>query len=45
MGLFISEMLHTLGFAVAAFALLTLLAVFLKAESATWTRRQDDEAP
>ncbi len=36
MSLLVSEFLHTLGIVVAAFALLCLLALFLKAESATW---------
>ncbi len=36
MSLAISELLHTCGIAVAAFAVLNLLALFLKAESATW---------
>ena len=39
-GLAISELLHTLGVAAAAYAVLTLLAAFLKAESATWGQRE-----
>ena len=35
MSLLISELLHTLGVMVAAFAILSLLAMFLKAEAAT----------
>ena len=38
MSLLISELLHTLGVMVAAFAILSLLAMFLKAESATWKK-------
>jgi Na+-transporting methylmalonyl-CoA/oxaloacetate decarboxylase gamma subunit len=44
MSLAISELLHTLGVAVAAFAVLSLLAMFLKAESATW-KKPEDSAP
>jgi hypothetical protein len=33
----IRETLQTVGVAAAAFVLLTLLALFFKAESATWT--------
>ncbi|MDY0145336.1 MAG: hypothetical protein RBS84_05000 [Kiritimatiellia bacterium] len=38
MNLAISELFHTLGVTVAAFAVLTLLSLFLKAESATWKK-------
>jgi hypothetical protein len=41
MSLAISELFQTLGVAVAAFAVLTLLAMFLKAEAATWKKPGD----
>ena len=44
-GLAISELLQTLGVAGAAFAVITLLAMFLKAESATWKHSEGTERP
>lgn len=43
MSLAISEFLQTAGVVVAAFAVLTLLTMFLKAESATWKKPEDGE--
>lgn len=45
MNLAISELLHTAAVVVAAYALLTLLAMFLKAESATWKKPPESERP
>ena len=42
MSLVFSELLHTLGVTVAAYVLLTLLALFLKAEAATGTRENPE---
>jgi hypothetical protein len=42
MSLALSEWLQTAGVAVAAFAVLNLLALFLKAESATWKNRPEE---
>jgi hypothetical protein len=41
MTLAFSELIQTLAVMVVAYAVLTLLAVFLKAESATWQKPQD----
>lgn len=43
MSLLISELLHTFGVMVAAFAILSLLAMFLKAEAATWKNTDKGE--
>ncbi len=43
MSLVLSECLHTLGVIVAAYAVLTLLSMFLKAESATWKMPEGGE--
>ncbi|NLG34524.1 MAG: hypothetical protein GX548_04135 [Lentisphaerae bacterium] len=43
MSLLISELLHTLGVMVAAFAILSLLAMFLKAEAATADKPENRE--
>jgi len=45
MSLAISELLHTAAATVAAYAVLTLLAMFLKAESATWKKPPESERP
>lgn len=45
MNLILSELFHTLGVTVAAFAILTLLAMFCKAESATWRKSPAKESP
>ena len=42
MSLAISELLQTAAVAVAAFAVLTLLALFFKAESATWKKLEEE---
>jgi hypothetical protein len=42
MSLALSELLQTTAVAVAAFAVLTLLALFFKAESATWKKREEE---
>jgi len=44
MSLAMSEFLQTAAVMVAAFLLLTLLALFLKAESATWRKPEDGSA-
>lgn len=41
MSLFFSELLHTVGVMLAAFAILCLLSLFFKAESATWRKPKD----
>lgn len=41
----ISELFQTIGVAVAAYVLITGIAWFLKAESATWSRKDSGEAP
>jgi hypothetical protein len=43
MSLFLSESLHTLGVIAAAYAVLTLLSMFLQAESATWKKPEGGE--
>ncbi|NLB65162.1 MAG: hypothetical protein GX803_01660 [Lentisphaerae bacterium] len=43
MDLALSELLHTAGVIVAAYAVLTLLGMFLKAESATWNKPATEE--
>lgn len=45
MNLIMSELFQTLGVIVAAFAILTLLAIFCKAESATWKQSPVKESP
>ena len=45
MSLAMSELFQTAAVAVAAFAVLTLLALFFKAESATWKKREDKGKP
>ena len=45
MNLAMSELLQTAAVMVAAFVLLTLLVLFLKAESATWKKPEDEAAP
>lgn len=41
MSLAMSELIQTAAVAVVAFVVLTLLAMFLQAESATWTKSGD----
>ena len=45
MSLWLSETLQTAGVAAAAFAGLSLLGLFLKAESATWKKPGGESAP
>ena len=45
MTLAISELLQTAAIAVVAFIALTALALFFKAESATWNQRADGKQP
>ena len=45
MSLAMSELLQTAAFAVVAFVVLTLLALFLKAESATWKESAKEGKP
>jgi len=40
-----SELLQTAGVVVLAFAILTLLALFLRAESATWKKPEGGGKP
>ena len=45
MSLAISELLQTAAVTVGAYVVLTALALFLKAESATWPARGDSPSP
>ena len=45
MTLAMSELLQTAAIAVVAFVVLTLLALFLKAESATWRKSGEGAQP
>ena len=45
MNLIMSEFFQTLGVTVAAFAVLTLCALFFKAESAAWNKSPVKESP
>ncbi|MDD2240060.1 MAG: hypothetical protein PHO14_07360 [Kiritimatiellae bacterium] len=45
MNLILSELFQTVGVTVAAFAILTLLALCGKAESATWKQSPTKESP
>ena len=40
-----SELIQTAAVAVVAFLVLTLLALFLKAEAATWNPKTEDKQP
>lgn len=45
MSLAMSELLQTAGVVVAAFVILTLLAMFFTAESATWKKPGENQQP
>ena len=45
MSLAMSELLQTAAVAVASLVLLTLLALFFKAKSATWKKPEGKQAP
>lgn len=45
MSLALSELLQTAAVAVVAYVLLTALALFFKAESATWKKPDGESAP
>ncbi len=45
MGLAMSELLQTAAVTVVAFLILTLLSLFLKAESATWKKPEEEATP
>jgi hypothetical protein len=44
MTLAVSELIQTLAVAVVAYVILTLLAVFFKADSATWKKPEEPRA-
>jgi len=45
MGLAMSELLQTAAVVVVTFLILTLLSLFLKAESATWKKLDEEATP